>query len=1134
MGKNYLTGLLLIFLVANVVAQTPYFYYYKGEKQYLELDTKHIFVSVADENAAGEFASKNKAAQPFCADIPAGMQPKTNFKRYCTELVFENHLSEETYLSKLTEIRNSGKDVIAAPYFKNKEIDEIGLSNFFYVKLKSLADSALLRQLAEKEDAVIVFQDEYMPLWWTLSITGRSKYNAMEVANRFYETGNFQCAEPDLNVAIQPGNSTGQTTVNCGLDGYDQWNLIGQYGINVCPVWELSTGSGVTVAVFDTGIQPNHPDLAANIHPYNYDVDTGQDNQQQVSDYHGTAVAGVIGAKRNDINKVVGVAPDCKVMSISRTTALLSSSNPTLASQKMASGFRKAMEHGADVINCSWYWSIVAGRERITDAIDSATNFGRGGKGCVIVAASDNKNAPTVSYPANLPSVIAVGATDRSGYRCDFSNYGSGLNVVAPGTEIRTTSTGSTYAPFLGTSAAAPHVAGIVALILSIRPDLTVTQVRAAIENNCTTSLPGYNSWYVGNGLVNASAAVSSVAASISGPEIVSYGISGSSYTLNCQIQSLPNVTWSVTQGFSVFPSGGTAIVTANQTVETGTLTAYTTVNNKTVPVATKTIRATTISSSGSSSVCNSGTTFTLNNPPSGLGTVYWTVSDNSILSVHPSSGSFSTTVTRTTGTSDHVFVTLSARKGSATGTVIASKLISPCRTYIYGSDALCNNTGSYTLTNPPPGVGTIHWTLSGATSNFTINSSTGAITHTGTGTGSVTLSARNGNAECPVVASMTVSSCPPYINGQGDIFHPAVFSLSGGATGNWTVTEGFQITTNPTNTNSVTVKPTNYNGKYGTLTATVNGCVVTMSVYAYNLSRSFPTFSCASTVQFEVEDHYGFGITDNRVTWEYSYHLEPIGGNKGMSKQFNVVETGTAWVKATVVTNYNTTVIEEPFIAKFPSPYSFVITNNEMICDHVYRLSPQNDAFDLYNPYGQYITGFNGWTASRTDIFHVETSPSNREATVEFYNCGADPMGYMISATVTTACGSPPSGYPIYNYYFYKPRSGSSSSSIYSNDSNSVSSSISSSSVVTYPNPAGDILYVEIKDPLVGNTRSSQTPACDVRLYNWQGLMLRQQKTMGNRVEFNVSNLPNGVYFLHVYDGVNAKPEALPIVVEH
>ena len=263
-----LLGLLFFLFLIGIKAQTPYFYYYQDEKQYLELDTKHIFISATNEKTVDIFASKN-VQHLLGVDIPEKVRYESDYRRFWTILSVEDNLSDRTYLEKLSEIKNMERDIIAAPYFKNQYQDKIGLSNFFYVKLKELSDTTLLKQEVEKENAVIVYQNQFMPLWFVASVTENSKNNAMELANSFYESGLFRYAEPDLMVDCK---------INCVNDPHflDQWGLnnTGQNGgtneidIKSCEAWQISTGRNVTVAVLDHGID-THPDL--NVNPLSYD-----------------------------------------------------------------------------------------------------------------------------------------------------------------------------------------------------------------------------------------------------------------------------------------------------------------------------------------------------------------------------------------------------------------------------------------------------------------------------------------------------------------------------------------------------------------------------------------------------------------------------------------------------------------------------------------------------------------------------------------------------------------------------------------------------------------------------------------------------------------------------------------------
>lgn len=161
----------------------------------------------------------------------------------------------------------------------------------------------------------------------------------------------------------------------------------------------------------------------------------------------------------------------------------------------VATGFIKAYQNGADVLSCSFSGSISS---TVKEAIEEATTQGRNGRGAVVVFSSGNEYANNINPYGLLKNVISVGAIGENGQRADYSNYGDGLGVVAPGVNIPTLDIhGSSgyfegdYCYFGGTSAACPHVAGIAALILSAKPDAHVSSVASWIYSSCQ-KLPAY------------------------------------------------------------------------------------------------------------------------------------------------------------------------------------------------------------------------------------------------------------------------------------------------------------------------------------------------------------------------------------------------------------------------------------------------------------------------------------------------------------------------------------------------------------------------------------------------------------------------------------------------------------------
>ena len=547
--KKLIFTFTIILLCLMMKAQTPYYYYYQGEKQYLSLDTEYAFLSLKEQRLPDDIQQRYSVKAMELRSDPSAQkqyQGKRGAGRFYTVLHFEEKMSDEQYIALLSEIKRHNKDVIIAPYFRSSSDSRVGLSNFFYVKLKEEKDTVLLKKMAAQTKSIIIEQNRFRPLSFLLSTTEFSVHNAMECANVFYESGLFQAAEPDLMVSINDRTAGGYRTSCYQQHNYScvndpdfsrQWglknlNYDGNYdGIDIkaCKAWQLSTGKNVTVAIIDDGIKMDHVDLVANMmHHLSYDTDNGS-SPQVLKDDHGTRCAGIVGALQNNGEGISGVAPDCRLMSISSYLHPDSIPNLLLFKQRLADGIDWARQNGADVISCSWTGSNLEGYE-ITDAIDNAVMLGRDGYGCVVVFSAGNmpekpsQSEQYVCYPATLSNVMAVGAIDCEGYGLSTSRFGNALNVMAPGLNIYTTGWDGIYTGFNNTSAACPHVSGIAALILSVKPELTWQQVRYAIESTCQ-KVGGYNynyndpiahpngSWneQMGYGLVDAYAAVHSV-----------------------------------------------------------------------------------------------------------------------------------------------------------------------------------------------------------------------------------------------------------------------------------------------------------------------------------------------------------------------------------------------------------------------------------------------------------------------------------------------------------------------------------------------------------------------------------------------------------------------------------------------
>jgi serine protease len=354
-------------------------------------------------------------------------------------------------------------------------------------------------------------------------------------------------ADPNVEYAEPDRILQAQFTPNDTQYG-QQWHYFeATGGLNLPAAWDKSTGTGVVVAVIDTGYRP-HADLAANILPgYDFIIDTAVSNdgnardnnaqdpgdavvagecgtgspaQDESSSWHGTHVAGTIAAVTNNGSGVAGVAYGAKVVPV-RVLGKCGGYTSDIADGIVwASGGTvaniPANPNPARVINMS-----LGGSGACDTTSQNAINSARS-RSTVVVVAAGNSNANAGNFsPASCSGVITVAATNRSGGRAYYSNYGSVVAVAAPGGDVRSSSAngilstlnaGATapgadnYAYYQGTSMAAPHVAGVVALMLAKNSALTPDEVATRLKAS-TRAFPATCS-QCGTGIVNASAAV--------------------------------------------------------------------------------------------------------------------------------------------------------------------------------------------------------------------------------------------------------------------------------------------------------------------------------------------------------------------------------------------------------------------------------------------------------------------------------------------------------------------------------------------------------------------------------------------------------------------------------------------------
>lgn len=384
------------------------------------------------------------------------------------------------------------------------------------------------------------------------------RLNALQLSDLYFNSGYFEYCEPNFGYPdgclfnFDPNDTyyssqwalknTGQSTATGGITTYgDVTTSAGIPGadMDVHLAWNYVKGNNnVIVGVFDTGVDSLHPDLSQNL-IMGYDAHLNVYTVQNDPGSHGTATAGIIGARTNNGLGVAGIVggdnspnSNCKIMAFK----LVSSGTTFTTTDNIARAFDTARVNNVHISSNSWGGGSVS--STLNNAIANFANNSRGGLGGVVLFSSGNDGKNPPNYPSYLSTVVCVGASTRhdqkkaSGTGNQYwwgGNYGGDANgdldLVAPTivytTDIRGTggyntssgSAGDYYSTFNGTSASCPNAAGVAALIFSVNPNFTRSQVLEYLYRGCEkidnigyNTTKSYGQWneYYGYGRVNA------------------------------------------------------------------------------------------------------------------------------------------------------------------------------------------------------------------------------------------------------------------------------------------------------------------------------------------------------------------------------------------------------------------------------------------------------------------------------------------------------------------------------------------------------------------------------------------------------------------------------------------------------
>ena len=480
---------LFVFLfLSNVAWAQQDYYYYQGEKMALKISTTKILVKFGEEIS---FRSKMEAVS-----ITSLVKPI-----YEDQVIRNNililELAESTTKIQvrkiIAELNENLQIEYANPFFKYPGCFDMGLTNKFIVKLKGISYLEF-EELIYSTNTNIVRADKYDKEIFIISTNKNSLGNSLELANNFFESGNFEFSEPSFLKEAQRNTNDQFYSQQWALENTGQSGGTVDADMDVNLAWTITTGrADIKVAVIDGGVELNHPDLVDNLLP-GYDASGGGTNGGPLGgDPHGTATAGIIAAVGDNGIGVAGVAYSCKIIPVTLFLGTIS----LISDIEAADAINWAWDIGqADILSNSW--SGIPPSSFIDNAISNAVTMGRDGLGSVVVFSVGNNgfitsNDRTVRFPASNSNVLAVGASTVNDVRANYSNFGSALDVVAPGDDIYTTDisgasgyTGTDYnSSFSGTSAACPNAAGVAALVLSVNPCLTQSEVRTVLEVSC-------------------------------------------------------------------------------------------------------------------------------------------------------------------------------------------------------------------------------------------------------------------------------------------------------------------------------------------------------------------------------------------------------------------------------------------------------------------------------------------------------------------------------------------------------------------------------------------------------------------------------------------------------------------------
>lgn len=545
-----LSALLLFLGQAPLAAQSgsPFFYYYDGVQIPLTLNPASIVVRFNPQATD----SVRRSVVDGTGDLGV-YQARVDEQPLSLSFLPVNPghdpLSAIGKLNQRSEVQTAGR------VFQFQDGSQFAETEEFVVRFKKGLSAPEIEAFNLANTVELVRSQEFSDRVLILRAASGNKRSALDLANAYARSGLVEFAEPNF-VLVQPVDHLSPATLAPKApatpndpDFTSQWSLrnTGQYpgaspgaDINAVPAWGVTTGSSsIEIAIIDEGVDSTQPDLGGGKVLGGYCSIPGCSTiQPNAGDKHGTAVAEIAAATANNGFGISGVCPACRILPV-RVAFEDTSHNWVTTVSQLSAGIDWAWSNGADVLSNSW--TMIAPSNDVANSIANARFGGRirGGVtyGSTIVFSTGNQNknnvntgtctntgGNTVSFPACLNFVVAVGASNWCDQRktmtndlCNDqnaswgSNFGNALDVLAPGEAILTCDGGSCFSFFSGTSASAPMVAGIVGLLYSLNPNLQPQDVQNALQVGAKDLPPAGFDIQTGYGRVDAYRSIASL-----------------------------------------------------------------------------------------------------------------------------------------------------------------------------------------------------------------------------------------------------------------------------------------------------------------------------------------------------------------------------------------------------------------------------------------------------------------------------------------------------------------------------------------------------------------------------------------------------------------------------------------------